>query len=950
MNLSVLVIKSKVQPNYLASRTVRQLQRLGVPESKIRQVGNEEADATVLSGAVDGLDVSSGLLLIRAGAWLANTNFHMPPSSSTGRSLVAIGAVRNHLNLVTGNYSFDASSQSPTPADSLSRSWDQLLSESGGDFQSESWRAQLSELGACCWLEAKLADVFVADLQQSGFEFAWEHVFSDKDSRLVHWHPLDVFCDPNLRAIQIITSLQRGGAERIAIDLHRCWLRSQELTPLLIAVNAPSRSPFPTPPATLQLAQVDSKSQRWERCQAIIENYATDLLHTHLLSREEHQLLRKTGCRMMATIHNAQAGWQPGTEDLDCSDLDLLVACSQAVERDLKSARVTVPIRTVWNGINLAEFQVTQSDRVRARSELIVKYCLPQDAILVTALANPRPQKRLERLPGILWLAEQHLKAANVDRPIYLLIAGEPAQHNQFASQSMQLILQQIAKIQFSSRVIWLGAVEDTRSLLAGVDLLVSPSDYEGLSLAQLEALSCGVEVVASNVGGTSEIAAFCDGLSLVDCSADDAQFASHVVEAIRLPTRSITGASQGLARDFSLTRMRDGYWRLYKRLANLNQCTKPNGVLLVTNNFSTGGAQSSARRLLLSLRNQGVLVRAAVLQEDLNNPTPGRQHLALNDVDVLCLPKSGAIDPLQAMEGLFCWIDQTPPEHVLLWNVISEYKVLLADSLLSTPVIDVSPGEMNLQSLDRYFQNPRPGLPYRTLSQYGQRLSCAVVKYAGEKAQVETALQVPTFVIPNGVRIPEFAGKFEPTLASGKLVLGTAVRISPQKRLEDLLAAFELVHGRLPSCELRIAGSVERGSDDYFEELKSRSAGLPVQWVGEFADTVPFLLQLDAFVMISEPAGCPNASLEAMAVGLPVIATDVGGASEQVVDQLNGLLVPARDAEALARAILRVCQDGELRKRFGQASRARAIELFTVERMTLDYLRLFSYSAAKYI
>jgi glycosyltransferase involved in cell wall biosynthesis len=47
---------------------------------------------------------------------------------------------------------------------------------------------------------------------------------------------------------------------------------------------------------------------------------------------------------------------------------------------------------------------------------------------------------------------------------------------------------------------------------------------------------------------------------------------------------------------------------------------------------------------------------------------------------------------------------------------------------------------------------------------------------------------------------------------------------------------------------------------------------------------------------MISDPAGCPNASLEALASGLPVIATDVGGASEQVIDDLNGFLVPARD------------------------------------------------------
>jgi glycogen synthase len=65
------------------------------------------------------------------------------------------------------------------------------------------------------------------------------------------------------------------------------------------------------------------------------------------------------------------------------------------------------------------------------------------------------------------------------------------------------------------------------------------------------------------------------------------------------------------------------------------------------------------------------------------------------------------------------------------------------------------------------------------------------------------------------------------------------------------------------------------------------------------------FLAGLDVFAMISEPSGCPNASLEALAAGVPVIATDVGGAREQVIDGKSGRLVPARDASALANAIV---------------------------------------------
>ena len=115
--------------------------------------------------------------------------------------------------------------------------------------------------------------------------------------------------------------------------------------------------------------------------------------------------------------------------------------------------------------------------------------------------------------------------------------------------------------------------------------------------------------------------------------------------------------------------------------------------------------------------------------------------------------------------------------------------------------------------------------------------------------------------------------------------MLGTTCRIAPQKKLEELLDALRLALPRMPACGcvLKIAGGVEARADDYAAEMRARSADLPVEWLGEMADVRPLLRELDVFVMISEPAGCPNASLEAMAAALPVIATDFGGASEQV-------------------------------------------------------------------
>jgi glycosyltransferase involved in cell wall biosynthesis len=297
------------------------------------------------------------------------------------------------------------------------------------------------------------------------------------------------------------------------------------------------------------------------------------------------------------------------------------------------------------------------------------------------------------------------------------------------------------------------------------------------------------------------------------------------------------------------------------------------------------------------------------------------------------------------------------PPRAVLLWNVIPEYKVLLADVLLDVPLYDVSPGEMYFSSLARYFCNPRPGLPYRTPREYGARLAGVIVKYRAEAQLAAEQLGAAVHVVPNGVplepsQLPSPSGRGRaPTRSGGRgegslpprpvFVLGTAARIAPQKKLEDLLTAVRQIAGRLPPYELQIAGGPEQGTEDYARQLREMAAGLNVRWLGEVEDTAAFYRDLDLFAMISEPAGCPNASLEAMSAGLPVVCTDVGGAGEQVVDGCTGRVVPRGDAVAFAAAVFDYACDPQLRARHGAAGRQRIAEHFSVARMVSDYRRI---------
>ena len=182
-------------------------------------------------------------------------------------------------------------------------------------------------------------------------------------------------------------------------------------------------------------------------------------------------------------------------------------------------------------------------------------------------------------------------------------------------------------------------------------------------------------------------------------------------------------GAADGprLVRErFGVDRMARGYARLYSRTLARQRARPGDGVLIVTNNFSTGGAQSSARRLLLAFQARGVRARAAVLEEQPEYPTIGRRALSAAGISVLALPPPADLPASESVARLLQAIDADPPRAVLLWNVIAEHKLRLAEGLLDVPLFDVSPESTSRRG--RLLAAPT-GHPYARRA-YGARLA----------------------------------------------------------------------------------------------------------------------------------------------------------------------------------------------------------------------------------
>lgn len=157
-----------------------------------------------------------------------------------------------------------------------------------------------------------------------------------------------------------------------------------------------------------------------------------------------------------------------------------------------------------------------------------------------------------------------------------------------------------------------------------------------------------------------------------------------------------------------------------------------------------------------------------------------------------------------------------------------------------------------------------------------------------------------------------------------GDTVILSAGRLTPQKCFGDLLSAFANLAARRRDVRLLIAG--EGPERDRLEEL-SRSLGLSdrARLIGNVEELPALYATADLFILPSSYEGFPFALLEAMAAGLPVVATRFGGADELVEHGREGLLVPTGDVEGLAAAIEAILSDRSTMASMAQTARIKA-------------------------
>ncbi len=178
--------------------------------------------------------------------------------------------------------------------------------------------------------------------------------------------------------------------------------------------------------------------------------------------------------------------------------------------------------------------------------------------------------------------------------------------------------------------------------------------------------------------------------------------------------------------------------------------------------------------------------------------------------------------------------------------------------------------------------------------------------------------------------------------LPHGAPVVGNVAALVAHKGQRHLIDAMPVVIREVPDARLVILGEGEL-RPQLEHQVKQLHLEKHVVLPGFRADVLPLIKGFDMFVMSSETEGLGTSLLDAMAAAKACIGTRVGGIPEVIDDGVTGILVPPHDPPALAGAIVGLLNDGDLRRRMGDAGRARVRSHFSVERMVEATLAAYS-------
>jgi len=361
--------------------------------------------------------------------------------------------------------------------------------------------------------------------------------------------------------------------------------------------------------------------------------------------------------------------------------------------------------------------------------------------------------------------------------------------------------------------------------------------------------------------------------------------------------------------------------------------------IIYLINGLGKGGSE---RQLYLLLKYMDQTIAKPIVV--VFNPSTLTDYVACIralGIKVILLPPS-----LRSVPRRLYWLirlfKQQRPDVVHSWSAPDNPYAALAGFLAGTPV--------RLGSLRNSLHNRS----FQTLSPLLQKLTVRACPYllvnAESIRQELLSSQFPAsriFLLENCVEIPPTVNVVDlPKALSGAVrLVGTIGNIRRNKNIHIFIEGLSLLADRFPNLRGVIVGQSIPDELDYYHEVQDliRSKGLSDRvFLLGFRDDAPQLVsKFDIFCLLSESEGSPNAILEAMAAGRPIIASNTSGIPELVELEVNGMLVPPGDPLAFAHALEKLLLDPNLEE-IGVRGRKRVESRYSCQQKAAQLLQLY--------
>ncbi len=745
------------------------------------------------------------------------------------------------------------------------------------------------------------------------------------------------------KVLHVIQSMEAGGAERVVAEYTK-WHDRSCYEPEVCCVL--SSGPFADSVAATGVpVHVLGRKSRIDlraivTLATIIRRGRFDVVHNHnftaLAAGLPASILGRARC-VVRTEHNVVHTRGPARHYLSRAAAlseDAQIAVSAAVRRAHTECRRIPRARfvTIRNGID-EERLVPGADRAAVRREL----GLPDDAVVCLNIGSLTEQKNRRTL------LDATARLSDIEALRVLVVGSGPEKEELEA---------RVGELGLSGRVLFLGQRLDVPDLLAASDIFVLSSDWEGLPITILEAMASGVPCVATAVGGVPE--ALTDGVTGLTVEPGRP---GALADGIRTLARDpeLRARMAGAARDefeqrFRAEQMVRQTEALYDMALAGRAALAPAGrikILYVIGQLGRGGAERQTAELVSRL--PGDLFEPVVCC--LHGPDVLGDEMEDAGVRVVYLGKrrgvlSGATLRLADL------IRRERPAVLHSYLFSANWRGLLAGRLMRVPLIISS-----VRNVDIHSKSPTVAIEW-ALSGLTDRV---IANAEAVKDYVSRRHLIPAekiHVVYNGVSLARANGRGEGEGALGSAgahEIGEAqasdrasvsarvsgrggcvamiASLTPKKDHGTFLEAARMVSAELPGTRFLLVGDGEL-RNELAGRVRSMGLSDAVELPGATDDIASLLSRIDVSVLTSLKEGCSNVILESMAAGCPLVVTDVGGNRELIEAGTSGYLVPPGDAAGIARRVLELLKDPDLRHRMGQAGRARVRARFTVGRM----------------